>query len=131
MPNLIKQCGDIELNPGPVIKEPQLCHVNLRSLTADGDTSRGTTKFEEFESYVASYNFEIIGISETWLDNSIENKNIALKHYFPPIRRDGNRHGGGICAYIDEDFPAKHASELEQDNIEVLCFEYFIKKRKN
>ena len=92
VPNLIKQCGDIESNPGPILKEPQFCHIHLRSITADGDTSMGTTKFQEFESFVAGYNFEIIGISETWLDNSIDNENIALKHYLPPIRRDRNRH---------------------------------------
>ena len=100
MPNLIKQCGDIESNPGPILKEPQFCHINLRSITADGDTSMGTTKFQEFESFVAGYNFEIIGISETWLDNSIDNENIALKHYLPRIRRDRNRHGGRYIVSI-------------------------------
>ena len=62
-----------------------MCHINRRRITADGDTSMGTTKFQEFESFV----------------------------------------------YIDENFPAKNVSELEQNNIEAICIEYTVNKKKN
>jgi hypothetical protein len=103
----------------------------MRSVTADGDTTRGTTKFKEFESYVASYDFDIIGITETWLGESIDSESITLKHFLTPIRKDRNRHGGGICVYIDEDFPANRVLELEPDTIEAICIEYFINKKKH
>ena len=73
LPRLIELCGDIELNPGPS-KQAQYCHINLRSITADGDTTYGTTKFLEFEAFIASYDFDIIGITETWLDATITNE---------------------------------------------------------
>jgi hypothetical protein len=76
LPKLIELCGDIELNPGPA-KQAQYCHINLRSITADGDTTCDTTNFLEFEAFAASYDFDIIGITETWLDATIDNEKIT------------------------------------------------------
>ena len=131
LPNLIRQCGDVESNPGPgpLASEPKIVHINLRSITADGDTTGGTTKFSEFESFVSSYEFDIIGITETWLDTDIDNDKLYLNNYLPPIRRDRTRHGGGVCVYINENFPAKRVPALEPINIESICIECQIKHR--
>ena len=45
LPNIIRQCGDIESNPGPLASEPKIVHINLRSITADGDTTGGNCKW--------------------------------------------------------------------------------------
>ena len=37
LPNLILLAGDIESNPGPVLKQLTLCHLNIRSLLAKDD----------------------------------------------------------------------------------------------
>ena len=131
MRNLISTCGDIETNPGPdSYQQPSFCHVNMRSITANGDTSQGTTKFIEFEAFISSHNFAIIGVTETWLDNSIDSSHISLKNYLPPVRRDRTRHGGGVCVYIRDDFPAQRITALEVNNVEVICVEYFVKNDK-
>ena len=136
LPKLIIICGDIECNPGPPStgphqKMPEYCHINLRSLTADCDTTAGTNKFSEFETFVATYGFDIVGITETWLDASIDNDIIHLNNYLPPLRRDRNRNGGGICVYISDSFPAKRVPYLEPANIEIICIECQLSRQKH
>jgi hypothetical protein len=79
--NILKRCGDIELNPGLYDggqsrgrsqKPMKICQVNKRSLLADGDTTQGTTKFDEFKTFIYSHDFDVIGVTETWLDEKTE-----------------------------------------------------------
>ncbi len=46
----------------------------------------------------------VIALCETWLDNSIKDQEMTIEGYFL-VRRDRNRHGGGIAAYLREDVP--------------------------
>ena len=133
---ILKRCGDIESNPGPLDqgrsqKQIKLCQVNMRSLLADGDTTHGTTKFSEFKTFVYSNDFDIIGITETWLDGSIDNDKLYLTEYLPPIRKDRSRHGGGICVYIHNNFAAQRIPTIEPDGVEIICLEYFCRHTKN
>ena len=42
----------------------------------------------------------VIILTDTWLDSSISNGEIDIDGY-TIVRRDRNRNGGGICAYIN------------------------------
>ena len=80
---LLKSCGDVESNPGPLSsgqcrKAISFCQINMRSLLAEGDTTQGTNKFTEFKSYVYSHEFDVIGITETWLDDTIDSDKLSL-----------------------------------------------------
>jgi len=44
-------------------------HVNTRSVLAYNNT----TKLDEIELLTAEYNFTVVCLTETWLDNSIDN----------------------------------------------------------
>ena len=93
MPSFISLCGDIESKPGPnQLKQPSFCQISLRSITADGDNSNSIGKFKEFEAFVSSHDFDVIGITKTWLDNSIDNEKIKYildnkSIYVPDPRR--------------------------------------------
>ncbi len=52
-----------------------------------------------------------------------------MKQYLPPLRKDRNRHGGGVCVYIQEHFAAKRVEALEPRDLEAICFEYQIKQQ--
>ena len=130
---LMSTHGDIESNPGPYdgdLSKSCICHVNMRSIMALGDTTQGITKFQAFETFVASNDFDVIGITETWLDNTIDNDKICLENYVMPVRRDRNRNGGGVCVYIKHNFPARRVKHLEGNALEIICIEYFTKGEK-
>ena len=65
---LITQSGDIEMNPGPK-RNPchsfSICHWNLNSLTA-----HNYLKVSLLRAYVAIRKFDVVCLSETYLDSS-------------------------------------------------------------
>ena len=65
---LLLECGNTEINPGPrrfcFIKS---CYWNLNGLAA-----HDFVKMSLVEAFVATHNFDIICLSETFLDSSID-----------------------------------------------------------
>ena len=139
LPKLILQCGDIESNPGPEINNLpnsniKIGYVNIRSIKAwvtdPSDNSKKVCKFELLKNHVTYYNYDIFGISETWLDTSIDNSSLMIPGYLPPIRRDKTRHQGGSMIYISETIPARRREDIEPQNAEIICTEVQIKQQK-
>ena len=65
---LIRQSGDIEMNPGPKpnhCHRLSICHWNLNSLTA-----YNYLKVSLLRGYVAIKKFDIVCLPETYLDSS-------------------------------------------------------------
>ena len=85
--------GDIHENPGPlidtVVKNLSICHINAQSIYNKLDLIA-----------VELSKFDIITVSETWLDETIKTPDLLLLSYQSPIRLDRNRHGGGVAMYI-------------------------------
>ena len=52
--NLLRQCGDIETNPGPKYSSLNFSHWNLNGVTAHDNI-----KISLFQAYVTHYNFDI------------------------------------------------------------------------
>ena len=136
-PNLLHICGDIEINPGPnearhTEKSIKFLHVNVRSILADGDTTRGITKLDEFKTFVYSHDFDVIGLSETWLDDTIDSDKLLLTGYLPPIRKDRSRPWWWRLCLIRDEFAARQISiSALEVNIEVIGIEYHVNGTKN
>ena len=85
--------GDIHEDPGPildtVVKNLSVCHINAQSIYNKLDLIA-----------VELSEFDIITVSETWLDRTIKNSELLLPSYQPPIRLDRNRQGGGWCGCL-------------------------------
>ena len=94
--------GDIEINPGPRSKRENIsfCHWNLNSLTA-----HNFSKVSLLQAYNSSYNYDIICLSETYLDSSVtsDNDELSLNGY-KLIRADhpNNVKRGGVAIYYSE-----------------------------
>ena len=71
-------------------------YSNCRSLLPKMDHLRAT---------VASSTPSIIALCETWLDETIPDSALFI-HNFHLIRRDRNRHGGGLAIYVSDDIPS-------------------------
>jgi hypothetical protein len=82
----------IESNPGSQLnnkKNIKIMHNNVCSLLPKLDLIE-----HEFQDY------DVICISESHLDKSIDNDKIKLKSFQNPVRLDRNRHGGGMTIFI-------------------------------
>ena len=132
-------CGDVELNPGPdeqsersfqsfysksyssdlldysldtsvfIKKYISIVHLNVRSLLPKID-----------QLSVEFQHFDIIALTETFLDNSIPNENISIPGYQEPFRQDRNRHGGGVAIYCRNGLAVTQCLEFQKPSIESI-----------
>ena len=101
---LITLSWDVELNPGPKRNAAQafsICHWNLDSICA-----HNFAKLFLLRAYVSVHKFDIICLSEIYLDSSIDDKSLEVSAYYL-IRSDhpSNKKHGGICIYYKTSFP--------------------------
>ena len=97
---------DIELNPGPKRNAAQtfsICHWNLNSIC-----EHNFAKLSLLRAYVSVHKFDIICLSETYLDSSIDHKSLEISGYYL-IHSDhpSNKKRGGICMYYKNFLPLK------------------------
>ena len=98
-------CGDIELNPGPKNRNScynfSICHWNLNSITA-----LNLAKVNLLQPYNAIHDFDMICLSESYLDSSVSSDNLYIKDY-KLVRADHpvNVKRGGVCVYFKESLP--------------------------
>ena len=97
---LLKLSGDIEENLGPKPSSNQsfsICHWNLNSISA-----HNYIKVSLLRAYISTHKFDVICISETYLDSdtSDDDDNLKIAGY-NLIRADHpfNTKRGGVCIY--------------------------------
>ena len=100
--------GDVETNPGPQSKRCQefsICLWNLNSIA-----THSFIKVSLLKAYITIYNYDVICLSETYLDSSIlsNDKNLEIPGY-ELIRADhpSNSKRGGVCVYYRNSLPLK------------------------
>ena len=122
--------GDIETNPGPeklVNQNISLCHWNL-----NGISTNNYIKISLLEAYNAVHDFDIICLSETFLNSEHLNDepSLCLQGY-AMIRSDhpsGNKRGG-VCIYYKEHIPFVNRRDITFLN-ECIVGEIQIKNKK-
>lgn len=79
-----------------------VCHMNVQSLCA-----RQLSKFNEFKQCFVNSKVDIICLSETWLNENINDNMIAVDGY--RVLRNDRKHsrGGGICIYHKQDLDCR------------------------
>ena len=108
--NLLCCCGDIETNPGPKHSSLTFYQWNFNGLTA-----HYSIKISLLQAYTFQHNYDIICLSETFLNSSIESNDdrISIDGY-NLIRSDhpSDSKRGGVCIYYKEHIPL-----IKRDNI--------------
>ena len=122
---LLVICGSVDVNPGPD-KELRICTVNMRSLKPN---DRSIKLDEMYSTLGIDKNFDIIGVTETWLDNNVDDELINLPNY-QVFRRDRDRHGGGVAIYVSHSIPVKHLHDFNIRDIEIVCVELKLAKKR-
>jgi hypothetical protein len=80
------------------------------------------TKIEDIRLLAQNSRAACIGISETWLDKTVSDSEINIQNY-NIIRRDGDRHGGGVCLFIHSELAFNTRSDLLHENLEAIWAE--------
>ena len=109
--HLLLLSKDIEVNPGPK-RSPNIkfCHFNLNRLTA-----HGFIKVPLMEAFITTSNFDIIYLSETFVDSTTPNgdENIQFNGY-SLLRTDhpNSIKCVGVCIYFKEFLPLIRRNDL-------------------
>ena len=108
---LLVNSGDIEMNPGPRKSSPiKFCHCKLNGLAA-----HDFIKVPLIEAFVSTHNFDILCLSETFLDSTIDfnDENVNNKGY-SIIRADhpSNNKCGGVCIFFKQSLPLIRRDDL-------------------
>lgn len=104
--------------PNYTKQQLKFMHINVRSLTAN---------FNNFKDFVSGSQWDIIAVTETWLDANISSDSLNLNGYFF-LRKDRASRGGGVGLYV--------ANYLKYDvietnsNIEQLWINLYVKCKK-
>ena len=103
--------GNISLNPGPP-------HMHQHS------GNNGWDVFKDRGLHFIDININVIGISESKLDNSIFDSEIEIDCY-NILSFDRNRHGGGVACYVRNDLSFTRRNYFPRD-IETIFIEIFL-----
>ena len=104
---LTKRSGDIEQNPGPKPSSCQsfsICHGNLNRILA-----HNFIKLSLLRPYIAIHKFDVVCLSETYLNTNISNDNSLEVPGYNLFRADhpSNTKRGGVCIYYRNSLPLK------------------------
>lgn len=101
-------------NPEDIIKITHdftfsLMHLNIRSLKKDHD---------DLVSLLASmgHNFDIIGCSETWLNEHTYLDIYNLNGYSLYYKNRIGKIGGGVCLYVNSQYSVKERMDIKLDD---------------
>ena len=86
-------------------------------------------KITELRDIATQTRAAIIGESETWLDGIVTNSEIELEGY-NIIRRDRDRHGGGVCTFIGNDTTFSERTDLNNLKLEAVRCDILLPKTK-
>ena len=130
------QSGDIKKNPGPNSASGTESDDSFQFSSLQGNLSMVHYNVQCFASKTdiiepEPTNFDIISLTETWLNDSLSNEDFMFKEFQDPYRRDriGDSHGG-VIVYVKRGIPCKRRLDLELVNIECVWIEIIVKKQK-
>lgn len=112
----------------------QFCHLNVNSLLAGVNTnlhipSQHSKLDEIYSSLVIEHKFDVIALTETWLDANINSEDIKMEN-FQIFRKDRNRHGGGVMVYVLNSLSCIRRFDLEVGNTEMLWIQLNLNNKR-
>ena len=104
-------------------KNPTIGYLNINSRR---------NKIVDLRQVLYESELDILAVSETKLSDEFPNPQFKIEGYYNPaqLRKDRTIHGGGLIFYVKTGVPVKRVHVLEPANLEVICFEITIAKRK-
>jgi hypothetical protein len=85
--------------------------MNVRSLLP---------KIDELSAFASSTPMDIIAITESWLNEDIDNNILSINGFNIHRNDRSTGRGGGVCAYISSHIPSKRRQDLENSAYECM-----------
>ena len=129
---LILLSGDISENPGPSDTESSDSDISKDSIDLsifENDFSVVLYSIQSLANKVDQLqvelsHFDVIALSETWLNPSISDDDIMFQNFQKPFRKDRiHNNYGGIIIYVKENIACKRRQDLENNQIESIWVE--------
>ncbi|XP_028417866.1 uncharacterized protein LOC114542544 [Dendronephthya gigantea] len=127
---LLQLSGDIHCNPGPIdmTKSNKRClSFNARSLCSTNKLSDGTiiNNLRSFQNMVYAENLDLVAVTETWLKDSISDKEI-LPYGYHILRKDRatNMRGGGVLLALRNDIEYNQITSEHWSELEIVAAEF-------
>ena len=115
MTRLILLSGDVEPNPGP--DTLKFCCWNLNSIAA-----HDFLRVSLIEAYNSIYNYDLIGIAETHLNDTIDQERLFLRGYqFIKCNHPLNTKRGGVGLYVKDSLPKKERPDIATLPESIVC----------
>ena len=96
-----------------LMKGFKMANLNINSLLK---------YIDELREIMVNTPVDILSINETKIDHTVPDSEISVAGY-NTVRKDRNRHGGGVLMYIRESIPYSERSDLVPNPLEILCVE--------
>ena len=106
--------GTVEVNLGP--DKSKKTNLSFAVWNLDSIPARDFARIPLIETLQATYDFDIFGVCESFLNNDISNEDILIRGFSPdPFQADKpvNTRNGGVCLYFKENWPIKERIDLE------------------
>ena len=102
---------------------PYIAYLNINSFI---------NKIDDLRNMISDITPKVLTIIETKIDYPFPDAQFLIGGYQNPcnLRKDRNRHGGGLITYIKRGIPYKRLTKLEPMNLEVTCVEITFGKCK-
>ena len=81
-----------------------------------------TKHIDELKVFVANKPLDVLAINASKLDLVERNRRVNLEGY-NIVRRDRNKHGGGVCFYPRNTITFSRQYQLENDDLELIALE--------
>ena len=87
-------------------------------------------KIIDLREVIRALSLDYFVLSETKLDDSFPSAQFKIDDYEIRGRKDRNKHGGGLIEYVKKGIICKRLKEYEPKEIESICSEITISKKK-
>ena len=123
--------GNVHPNPGPGNKS----RISFGIWNLDSLLTRDACKKTLVEALQSVHDFDIFGLCETYLNDSIENDKLKIEGFCSiPYRKDCKesniRPRGGVCLYFKEETPIIEREKLVENFDEIIVSEIRLKNKK-
>ena len=102
---------------------PNQCHlIRLLLKIALLNVNSLTKHIDELNVFMANKPLDVLAINESKLDLVDSDQLVNLEGY-NIVRRDRNKHGGGVCFYLRNTITFSRQYQLENDDLELIALE--------
>ena len=111
------------------VRENRLKYVN-NPLTGYLNINSLRNKIVDLREIILELSLDYLVLCETKIDESFPTAQFYIKGYEVRIRRDRDKHGGGLIEFLKNGFISKRLKEYETKQSESICSELTIANRK-